>query len=105
MEERVFYSEPFLDAFEIAYFSNLKDDDRLRYEIDLKERRDKFAIEEFQRKQFDKGLKQGLEQGLEQGKREKEIEIAKNLLKNGVDISIIKLSTQLSEDEIKSIKY
>ena len=39
-----------------------------------------------------------------EGKEEKAIEIAKNLLKNGVDDKIIQISTGLSEDEIKYLK-
>ena len=96
LENRVFNSEPFSDAFEIAYFSNLEGDDRLRYEIDLKERRDKFAVEQFQKNRF--------ELGLEQGKKEEKIAIAKLLLASGDSIEKISQVTQLSEEEIKNLK-
>ena len=50
------------------------------------------------------GLSQGKEEGISQGKIESKKEIAKNLLKNKVDISIIASSTGLSEEEINSLK-
>ena len=50
------------------------------------------------------GLSQGKAEGISEGKSERNIEIAKNLLKNKVDISIIASSTGLSEEEINSLK-
>ena len=50
------------------------------------------------------GLSQGKEEGISQGKIESKKEIAKNLLKNRVDISIIASSTGLTEEEINSLK-
>ena len=60
----------------------------------------------------DQGYRDGLSQGkaegkieeFSQGKVESKKEIAKNLLKNKVDISIIVSSTGLSEEEINSLK-
>ena len=45
-----------------------------------------------------------LDEARAEGKSEGKIEIAKNLLKNKVDISIIASSTGLTEDEINSLK-
>ena len=50
------------------------------------------------------GRKEGKAEGISEGKNERNIEIAKNLLKNKVDISIIASSTGLSEEEINSLK-
>ena len=47
---------------------------------------------------------QGYREGISQGKSKEKIEIAKNLLKNKVDISIIASSTGLTEEEINSLK-
>ncbi|MEA1956368.1 MAG: Rpn family recombination-promoting nuclease/putative transposase [Campylobacterota bacterium] len=47
------------------------------------------------------GIKQGLEQGLEQGAKDEKITIAKNLLKAGVDMQTIKLTTGLNTNELK----
>ena len=56
----------------------------------------------------DQGYRDGLSQGKAEGKAEgindRNFEIAKNLLKNKVNISIIASSTGLSEEEINSLK-
>ena len=53
---------------------------------------------------FSQGKAEGKIEGFSQGKVESKKEIAKNLLKNKVDISIIASSTGLTEDEINSLK-
>ena len=50
------------------------------------------------------GFSQGKVEGREEGINERNIEIAKNLLRNKVDISIIASSTGLTEKEINSLK-
>ena len=50
------------------------------------------------------GREEGKAEGISEGKNERNIEIAKNLLQNKVDISIIASSTGLSEEEINSLK-
>ena len=52
----------------------------------------------------DEGRKEGKAEGISEGKNERNIEIAKNLLQNKVDISIIASSTGLSEEEINLLK-
>lgn len=44
------------------------------------------------------------EEGLEQGSKEKEVEIAKNMLKDNVDINTIVKYTSLSKEEIENLK-
>ena len=51
----------------------------------------------------DQAYRDGEEKGREEGSTTKAIEIARNLLKNKVDISIIAQSTGLSIDEINSL--
>ena len=51
----------------------------------------------------DQAYRDGKDEGREEGSTTKAIEIARNLLKNKVDISIIAQSTGLSIDEIKSL--
>ena len=51
-----------------------------------------------------KGLEEGKIEGLKEGKKEKSIEIAKNMLKLGINIDTIVLSTGLSKDEIENLK-
>lgn len=50
------------------------------------------------------GYNEGIEQGIEQGQKERNLEIAKNLLNQNVDKSIIALSTGLSIEEINKLK-
>ncbi len=52
----------------------------------------------------EEGRKEGLQEGIEKGKVEEKIEIAKNLLKLGLEIEFIKKSTGLSEQEINSLQ-
>lgn len=49
-------------------------------------------------------IKEGRAEGRAEGSHQRNIEIAKNLIRNGVDISIIIDSTGLSKEEINSIK-
>lgn len=50
------------------------------------------------------GLKQGKEEGLKQGKKEKQVEIAKKLLKLKMPIEQIIETTELTEEELKNIQ-
>ncbi len=52
----------------------------------------------------EEGREEGLQEGIEKGKLEEKMEIAKNLLKLGLEIEFIKKSTGLSEQEINSLK-
>jgi predicted transposase/invertase (TIGR01784 family) len=111
LKERVFKSESFEDAFEIAYFSSLKGDERLRYEIDLKERRDRYAIEttrerrleEARKNGIEKGRLEGIVEGRAEGEKRKQLEIAQNLLKSGMEVKTISKVTGLSKTEIEGI--
>ncbi len=46
----------------------------------------------------------GMTKGIEKGKKETQEEIARNLLKAGVDYSVIALATKLTVEQIKSLK-
>lgn len=58
------------------------------------------------------GIKEGIEQGIEKGKNEglkigkkiRSIEIAKEMLKENLDLAVISKVTGLSSDELKNIK-
>ena len=52
---------------------------------------------------YDKGLKQGIKQGIEQERANRNIEIARNLKSQNVDINIIVKATGLSEKQIKNL--
>ena len=59
-------------------------------------------------KGIEKGIQKGIQKGIEKGKIEgaktKAIIIAKNLLKNNVDIEIIIQSTGLTQTEIEDLQ-
>jgi predicted transposase/invertase (TIGR01784 family) len=77
---------------------------------------EEYNWEEFQKKQFNEGIKEGIKegiekgikQGIEQGKSEgeyaKACAIAKNLLATGLDIETIKNATGLSETQIQQLQ-
>ena len=52
---------------------------------------------------IERGIKQGIKQGKIEGQREEKLEIAKNMLTEGMDIKIITKITGLSEKEIKAL--
>jgi predicted transposase/invertase (TIGR01784 family) len=87
----------FLKLFETAEIAKLKPDEYKQYEASVNAYRDIFNIKN---RAFEKGEKKGLEKGLKKGK----LEVAKNLLKTGVDIEIIKTATGLTEQEINALK-
>ena len=66
--------------------------------------REYMSAEEDERKMENSHLDEARAEGISQGKNERNIEIAKKLLKNKVDISIIVDSTGLTKDEIEKIK-
>ena len=55
-------------------------------------------------KGMEQGIEKGIEKGMEQGINSRNIEIAKNLMQNGVDIETIIKSTGLSKEEINKLK-
>ena len=83
--------------------------ERYRAELRQKYIMDQKAVEEAG---FDKGLaagiqqgiKQGIKEGIEQGIKQNQIEIAKKLLKKGTKLEEIIELTDLTKDEIISIK-
>lgn len=84
LRERIF--EKLFETAEIARFTP----DQVRsYEDSLKYYRD---------------LKNSLDTAKEEGREEREIEIAKELLKNGIDVSIISKSTGLTIEQIEKLK-
>lgn len=52
----------------------------------------------------DEGIVQGIEQGIEKGEYSKQIEIAKNMIKKDLDISLVSEVTGLTIKEIESLK-
>lgn len=53
---------------------------------------------------IERGIEQGIERGIEQGIQSEKIALAKKMLELNVDISIIIQTTELSKEEIESLK-
>ena len=87
------------NSFEKAEFLKLKKLDQENYHKNLKAYRDLINSEDFAIK---RGIKQGIQQGIEKGEKNKQIEIAKNLL-DVLDIETIALKTGLSIEEIENL--
>ena len=51
-----------------------------------------------------KGIEEGIKEGIEQGQKQKQIEIAKNLLEQGIKIDIIASATGLTIEAINELK-
>ncbi len=81
----------------------ISEDEHERYLAHLREKyiRDQKAIEEFG---YDNGLENGIKRGIEQGIKQTTIEIAKQMLKEDIEIEVIKRITKLSEQEIEKLK-
>ena len=52
---------------------------------------------------YDIGFEEGKEKGIEQGSRETLIEIAKNLLKNGMSNEDVILNTKITKKELENL--
>ena len=87
----------------VEKLDRISEDEKMQRIIELREKaiRDEHAI-------YDKGLDDGIEKGIQKGKekgaREKQIEIAKSMLKENMDIEIIIKITGLTKEEIEKLK-
>jgi len=52
---------------------------------------------------IEQGIEQGIERGIEQGIEKKTLDVIKNCLKNGLNISMISNITGLSESKVEEI--
>ena len=90
----------------VEKLDRISKDEKMQRIIELREKaiRDEHAI---YAKGVDDGIEKGIQKGFEDGKekgaREKQIEIAKKLLKSKVEIEIIIETTGLTEEEIKKL--
>ncbi len=89
--------EIFLKLFKAAEISRLSPEEYKRYQESVNAYRDIFNI---RNTAFEKGEKKGRIAGRIEGK----MEVAKNLLKEGVDVVVVKNVTGLTEEEIDRLK-
>ena len=64
----------------------------------------KDGLEEGLKEGIKEGIKEGMKQGVKDGKKIRNIEIAKEMLKENLDLALISKITDLSIDEIKKLK-
>ena len=70
----------------------------------LKDEAMRDGIEEGRKEGIEEGIEKGRKEGIEKGKIETKKEIAKRLLRAGVDMEIIKSTTGLEKEEIQILK-
>ncbi|MCK8825401.1 Rpn family recombination-promoting nuclease/putative transposase [Fuchsiella alkaliacetigena] len=79
----------------------LSEEEREVYEARLKWLRDEeMALKKAEKK----GMERGLEKGLEKGKKERNVEIARRLLRLNIEVGKIIEATELDKDKIEEIK-
>ncbi len=99
----------FLKLFQVAEISKLTPEEYKQYEASVNAYRD---ITNIQNTSFEKGEKkgrrEGRQEGLREGRREGErkgkIDVARNLLTEGVDISVVMSATGFTEEELRRLK-
>jgi len=109
--------EELKEAFDVASFLKLNEDEQFVYQMDMKARNDykntldtaleegfKQGIQKGIQKGLEEGLEKGIQKGLEKGKEEAKLEIAKKLISQGLDNQTIQQITDLSIKQIKNLK-
>ncbi len=76
----------------------LKEGRRLGKKIGIRE-----GIREGIKEGIKQGIQQGIQQGINKGAKEKQIEIAKKMLKNGMKLEQIQEMTELTKEEIENL--
>jgi len=65
-------------------------------------------FEEWKEQGIEEGKQEGIEQGIEQGKEEgataRSLQIARNMLSNGMDVHLVISMTELSKDIVSEIQ-
>jgi len=87
--------------FETAEIARFSPEQIRYYEDSLKYYRDLKASLDTS---FEEGLEKGREEGLEKGREEKSVEIAKELLRNGISPEVIKHATGLTQEQLEGLK-
>lgn len=64
----------------------------------------KEGLERGMRQGIKQGMKQGMEQGMKQGIKQEKIDIARNMLKENIDIELIMKITRLTKEEIEKLR-
>ncbi len=100
LQERVFSK-----LFELAQIGKFNQEEMQKYEESLKVYWDMHAVIETARDEgFDEGKVEGFDEGKAKGKLEEKLEVAKNLIKIGLDNKTIAKATDLNIEEIEKLR-
>ena len=103
----------FYEVLDTAHLGSLPEEDRMRYESDLKNYRDTMSCIRFAKKEgiaegielgIERGIERGIEQGIEQGAKQEKINIARSMKADGIDAAVISKYSGLALDEIENLK-
>ena len=97
-------------AYEALDQFNWSEKELIAYEQELKRVWDNQAVEDYkllkaEEKGIEKGKAEVLQEGLQEGRQERNLEIARNLLSQAVDMKIIMQVTGLSEVELMALHH
>ena len=87
-------------AEDILYYLKMSESERRAYERHLDNVNYEIDALDTARKE---GIEEGRKEGIEEGRKATTLQVAKNMLEQGVDISIITAVTGLSEAEVGSL--
>ena len=113
----IFFEELLMEA----EYLKMDNETQVQYERRVKQMRDAKNVEDYMiktsiakgmkqglekgmEKGIEKGMKQGLEKGMAEGMEKAKFEMAKNLLRLGVELEIISEATGLSKEELSSLQ-
>ena len=91
----------------IGELEQVSGDEKIRRIAELKEKyiRDEQASLEYAKDEgYKTGKEEGMKAGIEEGRNERNLDIAKNLLKQNIAIDIISKATGLTQEEIEKLK-
>lgn len=99
----------YVDIFLLYYSAvnkNLTEEDIIQKIQELGGKGEKIMtiLQEREQKGIQQGIELGIQQGMKQGMKQGKIEMAKNLIREGIDIDTIIKTSKLSKEEIEEIK-
>ena len=100
------YMEELVKVNEDADFLNFisVEKDNMMIENSIRDEAKRKGLKEGLEQGIEQGIEKGLEQGIEQGSEKEKINIARNMLKENMNISLISKLTGLTEEKINNLK-
>ncbi len=96
------------DVYDIVYYifktQDSADFEQIVQQLTEQTEKHREAIMNIAQRLQDKGRQEGIEQGIERGIKQEKLRAARNLLKNGVSLELIKESIGLSREELISLQ-